>query len=68
VTIALLEHALGSCGVVRRSAISFLLRHTRIHLDEVEGLGTFVELETVLSDLPEEEAGGNSPRSPWDLV
>ncbi len=55
VTIALLEHALGSCGVVRKVRHLFLLRHTRIHLDEVEGLGTFVELETVLSDLPEEE-------------
>jgi len=27
-----------------------LLRHTRIHLDEIQDLGRFVELETVLDD------------------
>lgn len=33
-----------------------LWRHTRIHLDEVEALGSFVELETVIAGQPEAEA------------
>lgn len=42
-------HSLDQDGVVMKRRRLLLLRHTRIHLDEVEGLGTFVELETVLS-------------------
>jgi adenylate cyclase, class 2 len=35
--------------VVTKKRHLFLHANTRIHLDEVEGLGTFVELETVLA-------------------
>jgi predicted adenylyl cyclase CyaB len=52
---AVLEQALGTAGVVVKRRRLLLLRNTRIHLDEVEGLGTFVELETVLSGQPEAE-------------
>jgi predicted adenylyl cyclase CyaB len=45
-----LTHALGIRGVVRKRRTLFLLGQTRIHLDEVEGLGTFVECEVVLQD------------------
>jgi predicted adenylyl cyclase CyaB len=41
---------------VRKRRRLLLLEHTRIHLDEVEGLGSFVELETVLSGQSEAEA------------
>lgn len=51
----LLEHGLGAGGVVRKVRHLLLYRHTRIHLDDVEGLGTFVELETVLLGIGEEE-------------
>ena len=44
-----LSYALGVIGVVRKTRRLFLHRATRIHLDDVEGLGTFVELETVMS-------------------
>ena len=42
--------ALGECGRVRKQRTLFLAGKTRIHLDEVEGLGAFLELEVVLSD------------------
>ena len=42
--------ALGKCGRVRKKRTLFLAGKTRIHLDEVEGLGHFMELEVVLSD------------------
>ena len=52
---SVLEHGLGSTGTVKKVRHLFLYRHTRIHLDEVDGLGSFVELETVLSDNDEAE-------------
>jgi predicted adenylyl cyclase CyaB len=53
---ATLAHALRTGGVVRKRRHLFLYRQTRIHLDEVEGLGQFVELETVMSGQSEGEA------------
>ena len=53
---ATLAHALRTGGAVRKRRHLFLYRHTRIHLDEVEGLGQFVELETVMSGQSEGEA------------
>jgi predicted adenylyl cyclase CyaB len=44
-----LAWALGECGRVRKRRSIFHLGNTRIHLDEVEGLGHFMELEVVLS-------------------
>jgi predicted adenylyl cyclase CyaB len=52
---AVLEQALGTAGVVVKRRTLLLLRSTRIHLDVVEGLGAFVELETVLSGQPDAE-------------
>ncbi len=46
----LLGRSLGIRATVRKTRTVFLLGHTRIHLDEVEGLGAFVELEVVLRD------------------
>jgi adenylate cyclase class 2 len=53
---AALEHALGVTCTVTKTRHLFLLRATRIHLDEVEGLGSFVELETVIDGQSDEEA------------
>lgn len=47
-----LAQALGVCGEVRKRRLVFLSTRfggqTRIHLDEVKGLGHFMELEVVL--------------------
>ncbi len=45
---AVLAAALGVRGVVRKRREIFLHQHVRIHLDEVAGLGTFLEFEAVL--------------------
>jgi predicted adenylyl cyclase CyaB len=42
--------ALGVLGQVRKRRTLYLVGQTRIHLDEVEGLGSFLELEVVLRD------------------
>jgi predicted adenylyl cyclase CyaB len=47
---ALLGAALGVRGVVTKRREVFLAGRTRIHLDDVEGLGHFLELEVVLAD------------------
>ncbi len=41
--------ALGVRGVVRKTRYLYLVGQTRVHLDDVEGLGQFMELEVVLS-------------------
>jgi adenylate cyclase class 2 len=46
-TRAALEAALGVTCVVEKRRRLFLWNDVRIHLDRVEGLGTFVELEAV---------------------
>lgn len=48
--LELLSAGLGVLGVVRKRRHLFLAGHTRIHVDEVEGLGSFLELEVVLEE------------------
>jgi len=45
-----LAAALGVRGGVRKRRLLYLVGKTRIHIDEVDGLGTFLELEVVLGD------------------
>ncbi len=44
-----LERALGLRGVVRKTRTLYRAGRTRIHFDQVEGLGSFIELEVVLA-------------------
>ncbi len=43
-----LGRALGVRGVVRKTRYLYLVGQTRVHLDDVEGLGQFMELEVVM--------------------
>jgi predicted adenylyl cyclase CyaB len=43
-----LAAAYGVRGVVRKTRTLYLVGQTRIHLDDVDGLGAFMELEVVL--------------------
>lgn len=45
-----LENALGVKVIVKKKRELYIIKSTRIHLDEVEDLGTFIELETVVAD------------------
>lgn len=51
-----LSKAIGVRGVVRKVRTLLIIDQTRIHFDEVDGLGKFIELEVVLSeDQPEKQ-------------
>ena len=45
-----LSLALGVRGVVRKTRYLYMVGQTRIHLDVVEGLGYFIELEVVMNE------------------
>lgn len=48
--LAVLTAALNVVGVVIKRRELFMVGQTRVHLDAVDGLGTFVELEVVLRE------------------
>jgi predicted adenylyl cyclase CyaB len=45
-----LKLALGIRGVVKKTRYLYMVGQTRVHLDDVEGLGQFMELEVILRD------------------
>ena len=54
---SVLEAAYGVRRIVRKTRNYWLVERTRIHLDRVECLGDFLELEVVLEDSEEVETG-----------
>ena len=52
-----LTRAYGQCGRVRKHRTLFMAGRTRIHLDKIDGLGDFLELEVVLSEGETTESG-----------
>jgi predicted adenylyl cyclase CyaB len=49
-TRRLLERMLGAQGCVRKRREVWLYRNARIHLDTVDGLGRFIEIEVVVTE------------------
>lgn len=70
-----LAEAFGRAGRVRKRRTLYLVGRTRVHLDRVEGLGHFLELEVVLGEGEPAEAGAREagelmgrlgvPKSRW---
>lgn len=58
-----LTRAYGAIGRVKKQRTVFMAGRTRIHLDNVEGLGEFLELEVVLRDGESAEAGMEEART-----
>ncbi len=52
-----LTAALGVRGIVRKRRELFMVGRTRVHLDVVEGVGSFMELEVVLAPGESDESG-----------
>ncbi|XP_011694777.1 PREDICTED: uncharacterized protein LOC105454108 [Wasmannia auropunctata] len=44
----ILSRSIGVLGVVKKTRLLFIVGQTRVHIDKVDGLGNFVELEVVL--------------------
>ena len=59
----LLARAHGTAGRVRKQRTLYLVGRTRVHLDRVEGLGDFMELEVVLADDEAEDDGVREARA-----
>jgi predicted adenylyl cyclase CyaB len=55
--LEILTATLGTSGTVTKTRRLFLVGQTRVHIDEVEGLGNFLELEVVLRDGQTESEG-----------
>jgi predicted adenylyl cyclase CyaB len=53
----ILTLAYGQLGRVRKRSTLFLVGRTRVHLDRIETLGEFLELEVVLAEGEPSEAG-----------
>ena len=58
--LSVLESSLGILGRVEKQRALWIYRNTRVHLDRVEGLGNFLELETVLADIDGAEGTAES--------
>jgi adenylate cyclase class IV len=58
-----LELAYGQAGRVLKHRTLFLVGRTRVHLDRVEELGHFLELEVVLADDEPTQAGEREARA-----
>jgi len=65
-----LVKALGPVGFARKQRVVYVLGRTRIHLDEVDGLGNFLELEYVFEDCASVSLASNTDeqRAAWTAV
>jgi predicted adenylyl cyclase CyaB len=58
-----LSLAYGPAGRVRKRRVLYLVGRTRVHLDRVEALGDFLELEVVLAEGEQSERGVEEART-----
>lgn len=58
----LLARVLPIDRVVEKERTLWIYQHTRIHLDRVDRLGEFLELETVVESIPDREAHAETQR------
>jgi predicted adenylyl cyclase CyaB len=65
---AILAAILPTLGVVIKRRWLYLVGQTRVHLDQVEGLGEFVELEVVLRADQDEVEGASIARALMDRL
>lgn len=63
-----LSNALGIRAVVRKNRSVYLVGQTRVHLDDVEGLGHFIELEVELRQGESQEIGIEVARDLMDQL
>ena len=56
--------SLGLRGRVEKERTLYLWKHTRIHLDDVSGLGVFLELETVMDGIDR----GEAEEEAWSII
>ena len=64
-TKSLLSEILGIKGEVKKRRRIYLYENVRIHLDEVENLGNFIEFEAVIDDA--NQIGDNKEKVQWLL-
>ena len=55
--LQVLDKSFGIYGVVKKVRKLFLIGRTRVHIDQVENLGNFIEFEVVLSEDEETSIG-----------
>lgn len=57
ILLDILTQTLGRIGEVKKTRVLYLIGQTRVHIDRVEGLGDFLELEVVLRADQSEDDG-----------
>ncbi len=62
-----LTEAFGVLAVVRKKRELYVFRDARIHIDDVEGLGTFVEFEVTGGETPASVATMRELRNAFDI-
>lgn len=55
--LEILQHVSGVSGTVEKVRSLYIVGQTRIHIDQVKGLGSFLEIEVVLKELQSDAEG-----------